>query len=62
MEEIFGDLMETPEAREGLVRAAAIVRVRKGALLCFEACASGCHRRIVANLIREAIGMSVEHL
>lgn len=62
MEEIFGDHMETPEAREGLVRAAAIVRERKAALLCFEACASGCHRRIVADLIREAIGISVRHL
>lgn len=62
MEAKFGDHMETPEAREGLVRAAGIVRERKVALLCFEACASGCHRRIVADLIQEAIGLSVKHL
>lgn len=62
MEAIFAAHMETGEARHGLARAAAIATERKAALLCFEACASGCHRRIVAGMICEETGMAVEHL
>ncbi|GGK35934.1 hypothetical protein GCM10011322_23630 [Salinarimonas ramus] len=62
MEEIFGAHMETLEAQHGLARAISIARGRRAALLCFEACAAGCHRRIVADMICEEIGTAVEHL
>lgn len=62
MEAIFAAHMETPEAQDGLARATAIARERPAALLCYEACAAGCHRRIVAGLIREATGVEVKDL
>jgi uncharacterized protein (DUF488 family) len=62
MEAIFDEHMATPEAQDGLAHAIAIARERPSALLCFEACASGCHRRIVADLIREATGCEVRDL
>lgn len=62
MEAIFAAHMETPEAQDGLARAMAIARERPAALLCYEACAAGCHRRIVAGLIREATGVEVKDL
>lgn len=60
MAAIFAEHMATPEAQDGLALAIAIARERHAALLCYEACASGCHRRIVADMIREATGCEVE--
>lgn len=62
MERIFNDHMGTPEAQEELAKAAVIVMEKPSALLCFESCADGCHRRIVADLIRSTTGCTVEHL
>lgn len=62
MEAIFAEHMRTPEAQDALALAQAIVRDRQAALLCFEACASGCHRRIVAEMIRQATGCEVRDL
>jgi uncharacterized protein (DUF488 family) len=62
MEAIFAAHMATPEARDALALATAIARERPAALLCFEACASGCHRRIVADMIRHATGCEVRDL
>ncbi|MGR3632117.1 MAG: DUF488 domain-containing protein [Limimaricola soesokkakensis] len=62
MEAIFDAHMQSPEAQDGLALAIAIARERHAALLCFEACASGCHRRIVAERIREATGCEIENL
>lgn len=62
MEAIFAEHMRTPEAQDGLALAVAIVRERPAALLCFEACAAGCHRRIVAGLIQKATGCEVRDL
>ena len=62
MEAIFARHMATPEAQDALARAAALARERTAALLCFEADAAGCHRRIVAGLIREATGCEVRDL
>ena len=62
MEAIFARHMATPEARDALARAAAIARERHAALLCYEADAAGCHRRIVADRIREAVGCEVRDL
>ena len=62
MEAIFADHMATPEAEDALARAIAISQDRHAALLCFEACASGCHRRIVADRIRAELGCEVTDL
>ncbi|MGP9821385.1 DUF488 domain-containing protein [Salinarimonas sp. NSM] len=62
MEAIFGDHMETLEARHGLARATALACDRPAALLCYEARACGCHRRIVADMIRAETGMAIAHL
>ncbi|EYD75905.1 hypothetical protein Rumeso_02523 [Rubellimicrobium mesophilum DSM 19309] len=62
MEAIFAEHMATPEAQDGLALATAIARDRHAALLCFEACAKGCHRRIVAGMIRDATGCDVQDL
>jgi len=62
MEAIFRAHMETPEAQAELARAIAIVREEKAALLCYEAHASGCHRRIVAEMIQAETGFAVEDL
>ncbi|TNC75025.1 DUF488 domain-containing protein [Rubellimicrobium roseum] len=60
LEAIFATHMTSPEAQDAL--AHAIARERPTALLCFEACATGCHRRIVAELIRYATRCEVRHL
>jgi uncharacterized protein (DUF488 family) len=62
MEAIFAAHLGTPEAQDGLAQAVAIARERPAALLCFEAHASGCHRRIVAERIRAATGCEVRDL
>ncbi len=62
MEAIFAEHMATPEARDGLARALALTHERHAALLCYEADAAGCHRRIVARLIRDATGCEVRDL
>jgi len=62
MEAIFAEHMATPEAQDGLAQAIAISREKHAALLCYEACAAGCHRRIVAASIREATGCDVQDL
>jgi uncharacterized protein (DUF488 family) len=62
MEAIFADHMATPEAQDGLAKAAAIAMDQKSALLCFEACVSGCHRRILADSIQSQTGCEVQHL
>jgi hypothetical protein len=54
--------MRTPEAQDGLAQAIAIVNEQPVALLCFEACALGCHRRIVADMISTATGCEVRDL
>lgn len=62
MEAIFAAHMATPEAQDALALAILLARQRPAALLCFEAEAAGCHRRIVADRIREATGCEVRNL
>ena len=62
MHAIFEEQLETPEAQMQLAEATEIAAERPAALLCFEADASGCHRRIVADRIRERIGSQVVDL
>lgn len=62
METIFNAHMATPEADAELARAIAIAKEQPSALLCYEAHAAGCHRRIVADRIIEATGFEVRNL
>lgn len=62
MEAIFAAHMATPEAQDGLAQAIAITRDQHAALLCFEACAEGCHRRILADMIRSETGCTIQDL
>lgn len=62
MEEIFEAHLRTPEAQDAMAQATEIAQTRRAALLCFEADADGCHRRIVAARLRAALGEEVVDL
>ncbi len=62
MRAIFEDHLAEPAAQLQLAKAAEIVRERPAALLCFEADAAGCHRRIVAERLVEQLGCEVVDL
>ena len=62
MHDIFRRHMEEPASQLELVRAAEIVTARKAALLCYEADAAGCHRTIVADMLRERLPLEIEDL
>jgi uncharacterized protein (DUF488 family) len=62
MRAIFEDHLAEPAAQLQLAQATAISQERSAALLCYEADAAGCHRRIVAERIREATGCEVVDL
>ena len=62
MRQIYEAHLQEPAAQLELAQAAEIVAQRKAALLCFEADADGCHRAIVAERLRERLGLTVENL
>jgi uncharacterized protein (DUF488 family) len=62
MQEIFEVHLAEPAAQLQLAQATEIAQERKTALLCYEADAAGCHRRIVAERIRDATGIAVQDL
>ncbi|MFC3079370.1 DUF488 family protein [Phenylobacterium terrae] len=62
MHEIYEAHLAEPSAQLQLAQAAEIARERPAALLCYEADAAGCHRRIVAERLREALGCAVVDL
>jgi uncharacterized protein (DUF488 family) len=62
MHAVFEGQLATPEAEHDMARAAAIIAERPAALLCLEADAAGCHRRIVAERLRERLGIAVRDL
>lgn len=62
MTEIFEAHMAEPAAQLELARATAIAAERKTALLCYEADACGCHRKILAEAISESLGCEIENL
>jgi uncharacterized protein (DUF488 family) len=62
MREIFEGHMAEPEAQAELARATGIAAERPAALLCYEAEACGCHRRIVAERICERLACEVVDL
>jgi uncharacterized protein (DUF488 family) len=62
MRQIFETHLAEPAAQLELARAAEIAAERPAALLCFEADAAGCHRRIVAEEIQTRTGCEVADL
>jgi uncharacterized protein (DUF488 family) len=62
MHEIFEAHMAEPGAQLELAKATEIAAERKTALLCYEADAAGCHRTILANRIRDALGCEIVNL
>ena len=62
MHVIYEAHLREPAAQLELAQATEIARERKAALLCYEADARCCHRQIVAQRIREALGCAVEDL
>ncbi|MGF1551735.1 MAG: DUF488 family protein [Paracoccaceae bacterium] len=49
MRAIYADWLATPEAVDAFAALAALARAEPCALLCYEADASGCHRRVLAE-------------
>jgi uncharacterized protein (DUF488 family) len=62
MREIYEAHLAEPAAQLQLAQAVAISAERRAALLCYEADAAGCHRRIVADRIRIETGCEVVDL
>ena len=62
MTAIFEEHLQEPAAQLALSEAAEIASERRTALLCYEAQAAGCHRRIVADLIAERTGVEIVDL
>jgi uncharacterized protein (DUF488 family) len=59
MQAIYRKHLETPEATEALAEACALAAERPTALLCLEAEAAHCHRRIVAEAICASLDCEV---
>ena len=62
MQAIYHEHLKEPQAQLELAQAVDIAGARTAALLCYEAEAKDCHRRIVADLIHADIGCEVRDL
>ena len=62
MREIFEAHLATPEAVDALAAAVALAGEKRIALLCYEAEAACCHRRVLAERIAAATGLSCADL
>jgi len=62
MHAIFEAHMAEPAAQLELAKATELARDKKTALLCFEADHAVCHRAILAERIRDALGCEIEIL
>ncbi len=62
MRAIFAEHLATAEAVDALARLEAEVLRMRSALLCFEAEAVGCHRRVLAERLMARLGAVVEDL
>ena len=62
MEAIYEIHLQEPEVQLQLAEAADIARERSAALLCYEADALHCHRRIVAGRLMQSEAFEVEDL
>lgn len=60
---IFDKHLKTPEAKEALDELTSIVKSgRRVCLLCYERDVNHCHRKRVAELVQERVGVKVENL
>ena len=62
MERIYAAHLQEPEAQLQLAEALDIARERSAALLCYEADALHCHRRIVADRLGQSERFEIEDL
>lgn len=62
MRAIFEEQLATPEAQLQLAQARDLAAERRAALLCYEAQAAHCHRAVVAERLRAALGCEVVDL
>ena len=62
MHQIFEAHLHEPQAQIALEQAGEIAAARPAALLCYEADAAGCHRRILAERLHERLGIEVVDL
>jgi len=62
MHAIYNEHLKEPEAQLALAEALDIARERRAALLCYEADAACCHRRIVAERLSAKARFEVEDL
>lgn len=62
MRAIFEAHLATPEAVDALAAAVALAGEKRIALLCYEAEAACCHRRVLAERIAAATGLSCADL
>jgi len=62
MERIYEAHLQEPQVQLELAQALEIARERSAALLCYEADALHCHRRIVAGSLTQAEAFEVEDL
>jgi uncharacterized protein (DUF488 family) len=62
MSEIYQGQLATPEAELAMEQALSAALERRAALLCFEADAGRCHRKIVAERLVERAGFEVRDL
>lgn len=62
MHEIYEAHLAEPSALVELAEAERLARTQRSALLCFEADAGRCHRRIIAQRLQTAIGCEVVDL
>ncbi len=62
MHAIYEEWLQEPRAQLALDEALEIARTKRAALLCFEADAGGCHRRIVAERLQERMDVEVVDL
>jgi len=60
---IYEKHLVTPDAQQELIELAAIVKSdQRVCLLCYERDVAHCHRRRIAELVCEHVGVEVEHL
>lgn len=59
MRRIFAAQLETPEAQDQFAQLQEVVRRQRAALLCFEAEAEDCHRRVLTDRLVEALDAEI---
>lgn len=62
MQAIFTAHLQEPASQIELARAGEVAQGRHAALLCYEADAGGCHRRILADRLHDQLGFVIEDL